>query len=239
MVRISWFRLALLWAILCASAYCQQNVSPGAAKKAGANPTAAPSSQESKSQWNAIWENWGITADVYNANHLSRLEPDSISNVAIAAWTKGFSDGETFVSPTCGPTGKNPDRSTVKFFLAIPDDIDSEVASGLRSRLRAFSDVRLVFSKSEADAILGILALKNKLKNSSEALGYTLAYYASRPCTIGTNGLEFDFVLSTDLETAPSVSELVQSVAATIDASVGENVRKWNAELAKTEKKVQ
>lgn len=229
--------LAVLLLISCPSVYGQQNTTPPPARKATVRPVAAP--EEVKSQWEPGWGTWGLTTDLYKANHLSRLATDDISNVVIAAWVKGYSDGENSISPTCGPTSKNPDRSMVKLFLDMPGDTDDEVASGLRSRLRAFPDVRLVFTQGEADAVIGILVLKNKLKNSSETLGYTLSYYASRPCAVGTGtgAYNFDLVLSTDLQTAASVGDLVEAVASTIDSHVSENVRKWNANFAKTEKK--
>jgi hypothetical protein len=216
--------------------YAQQKTTPPPARKNATRPVATP--DEVKSQWDTNWEGWGLTSDIYSANHLSRLGPEDILGLAIATWAKGYSDGRNSISPNCGPTGKNPDRSTVKLYIDMPKETDDEVASRLRARLRAFPDVRLVFTEADADATLGVLALKNMPRNSTQIFGYTLSYYASRPCAIGSgaSALSFDLILSSDMQTAASVSELVEAVASTIDTQVSENVRKWNATAAKMEK---
>ena len=108
--------------------------------------------------------------------------------------------------------------------------MDVEEASAIRTGLRAFPDVRLVYSEADADASISLLGYENR-SETNRHLGYTVAYYASRACTIGEgdNKYSLDLVLFFDMETASTLDILVHSIVANIDSKVNEKVRRWNA----------
>src|ERR1700733_10753764 len=76
------------------------------------------------SSWDVGLGIFGLTQDLYNSNHLSRLTRAEIDRIIGTVWEDGFKNGETSLVPTCGPTQKDVDRSTVKLFLDIPSDAD-------------------------------------------------------------------------------------------------------------------
>jgi hypothetical protein len=224
-------RRRLFWKLLLASSFCSLAFSQQ-------QPHPTDHTEAARSKWDASFAPYGLTADLYRDNHLSRLSIDEIKNVTLAGWSMGWDDAMSSVVPSCGPEAKNPDLSTVKLFLDIPDDTDTEAASGVRARLRAIPDIRIVFSEPEADATLHFLGVKTQSKSSGMVYGYVLTYVASRPCSVHlAKGLyRYDLILSHDLETAGTVEEVVQSVISNVDVHVCEKVRKWNADALKESK---
>jgi hypothetical protein len=200
-----------------------------------ASPPRHQQAQAALSSWDSLsfLGSYGLTRDLFNQNHLSRLTTQEIINVISAAWLDGMKTGAASITPSCGPTGKNPDRSTVKLFLEVPDAMDSELASALRSRLRAIPDVRLVFSPDDADVTISVLGLP-MIAGSGRTVGYTMSYSASRPCNV--NGISFDLALSSDMQVDSSVTGVVDGIVSHIDAKVCEDARRWNAESLKSSK---
>ncbi len=224
------YLLGLLSGICLSSSLLAQQ-----AKAPSPRPATHTAAEIARSTWDSKLGKVGLTEDLFIANHLSRLNRDEITNVTSAIWGDGFGNGYKIgadsVFPTCGPQTKTPDLSTVKLYLDNPDDTDADIASGLRQQLRAIPDIRIVFSESDADATIHVLALRDKLKDSSDTIGYTLSYFASRPCSIplAGNKFNFDINLSSDLQTAASLDVLLKEVVSEIDIRINEKIRGWNA----------
>lgn len=215
----------LLFAIVavCAIAWAQQ-------PHAQSPPSATRTVEVVHSKWDPKWGNFGISEQLFTTNHLSRLSADEVANLALAAYLTGWNDGINSVTAICGPQGKDVDLTTVKLYVSIPDTAPSEVASGIRNHLRSMPDVKIVYSPEDADVTIDMLALQNKSKSSGITLGYSLSYVANRPCIVplGKRSVDTQFVISSMLETAGTVDEIVTAVSADLDSDVCERVRKWN-----------
>ena len=186
----------------------------------------------SRSKWNPNLEAYGLSKSLFDGSHLSRLSEADLKNVLAATFSAGVSSGIRSVTPVCGAQGKNVDRSTVKLYLVIPKDIDVEEASAIRARLRTLPDVRVVFSEADADASIYFLGFHMYTRERHLPTGFTLAYYASKLCTIDSgsnNASALPTVIYFDLETDGTLEPLIQSVVANIDANVNEKIRLWNA----------
>lgn len=191
-----------------------------------------------RAKWNPNLEAYGLSKSLFDGSHLSRLSEADLKTVLAATFSAGVSSGMRSAKPVCGAQGKNVDLSTVKLYLVIPNDIDVEEASAIRARLRTFPDVRVVFPESEADASIYFLGFHMYTRERHLPTGFTLAYYASRLCSIdsGSNSAPaLPTVIYFDLETDGTLEPLIQSVAANIDSNVNEKIRRWNA-VALTEK---
>jgi hypothetical protein len=220
------FCKVLLALPLCSLAFSQQPPHP------------ADHAEVARSKWDASLAPYGLTADLYRDNHLSRLNTEEIKNIMLAGWSTGWDDAMNSVVPSCGPEAKAPDRSTVKLLLDIPDSTDTEAASSVRAHLRAIPDIRIVFSEPDADATLHFLAVQTRSKSSGVVYGYVLTYVASRPCSLqlAKGVYRHDLILAHDLETAGTVEEVVKSVISDVDVRVCEKVRRWNAYAIKESK---
>jgi hypothetical protein len=194
-----------------------------------------PPAEIVRSEWSDTLTTFGITREVFTTNNMSRLTSGEVIHVAWSIYIQGWSDALQAVQPACGPQGKDVDRSTVKLYVDIPDNAPSEIASGIRTRLRAMPDVKIVYAPEDADVDVAILAFEMKPKNSQTTLGYALSLVANRPCVLLLGGRSFNLqsTVSSILETAGNVGEMVEAVTADIDSTVCEKVRKWNESARK------
>jgi hypothetical protein len=189
-----------------------------------------------RSYWDREIGGYGVTEEGFKANHLSRLTSKELKGTLSASYLEGFSSGMELGKPDCGVQGKNIDRSTVKLYVDTPGTTDVEILSAVRTGLRSFADVRIVYSEAEAEADASIHLLGYQDRAGDRTIGYTLAYYASKSCKVGTGDKSstLDVVISFDLETSGAIDTLSRSVVADIDSRVNELIRSMNAQALKT-----
>ena len=155
---------------------------------------------------------------------VAQAKADAVDNAKKVSWTI-----------SCGRTSGNLDSAAyekVRLFIETVSDNPAEFISGFRQRLRGMSDVELVYTRGEADLIVGILAYQNYSK-ANTPLGYTASVVVLEPCQSHLFGSTTDLDVERDhfMHTGADASNLIESVVTTLDANDIENERKENAEL--------
>jgi hypothetical protein len=226
-----WY-IGALWALLavCLPAQGQQAAHPNTSKAV-----------VSQSSWNSGFELFGVTRDLYNQNQLSRLTPEEIVTVTGAAWTKGFADGQAAVLPSCGPTGKDIDRSTVNYSSTSPMTQTVKSQAACEVSYGQFPTYDCSFLVATRTPLSQWLRLRTTLKTQTRFLAIHSPISLRALAQFRSPGVPFSFDINlvNGLQTAGTTSELVESVVATFDTNVCEKVWKWNSEIVKAGKQTQ
>lgn len=132
----------------------------------------------------------------------------------------------------CGPF--TPDLDRVKIYISTSDKTPSEVASGIRQRLRAMPDVTIVYSETDADLGLEIVGMADELV-SGRISGYTAAVFTYDGCeaTLGDTKWPAQMQRNLRLQATGTTNELIESIVTTIDTNDIESVRKTHATIKK------
>lgn len=189
-----------------------------------------------RAKWSAGVEKIvGMTRDQFSKMALGKLTKDEFA--ALLVWIEGSrSQAEvkakaSQLTHSCGRTGTDAAAfQKVKLDVEISDKTPSELASGIRQRLRGISDVELVYSESEADIVVSILGFEDKT-DSGRPLGYTVSVVTSEPCEwrVATYSGRMRTVQNHFLETSPNSEKTIEYTVTTLDAKDIEEMRKRNA----------
>lgn len=195
--------------------------------------------QEQRAEWLPAYESYaGITRDQFNEAGLGSLSLTqatllmfSIHEIKDKASEDAIKQHTTY---TCGPipSGK---YDKVRVYVEVSDSAPTEVASGLRQRLRSISDVEIVYTPIEADLGISILAYEDSLQ-TGRRIGYTASYVTYDPCKGSFGDRDWDLKLMDNhfLITGPDMTALVESVASDVDTKDLEGVRKLHDAIRKS-----
>jgi hypothetical protein len=218
-------------------------------------PAAAPKTAAVKVQ-RAVWSEplesvYGISRENFNAIGMSKLTTDETANLLVwvngrevLAETKGKQEGTATVSTySCGRSFEDEvAHPSANILLRMPDATPAEIQSGLRQKLRTFSDVQIVYDEKDADLIVSVLGLESRGNVNRYLLGYAVSVATFTPCiwkALGSQGV-FEKYQNHYLQIAPDVPQLVNSIAASLDSDDIESIRKEHAmfkKLAESQKK--
>jgi hypothetical protein len=218
-------------------------------------PAAAPKIAAVKVQ-RAVWSEplesvYGISREDFNAIGMSKLTVDETANLLVwvngrevLAETKGKQEGRATASTySCGRSFEDEvAHPSVYLFLEFSEHTPAEIQSGLRQKIRSFSDVQIVYDEKDADIVISLLGLEDRTERTNQLTGYTasVATYTSCHWKLGSSEGVFEMHKNHFLETGPSVAQLVEGVSANLDSSDIESIRKEHAmfkKLAESQKK--
>jgi len=193
----------------------------------------------------AVWEKWmeekwrGESLDISETeftkaglNKLTKQDLSELFRVMLVTKEKSATFAVNFfksrnVVSECYPEKPNYDK--VRIYMADTSTNNAEIMSKLRQKLRAISDVEIVFNDSDADLGVGMIAEQEK-STTGNHLGYSISTVTYTPCrqmlgdkTFADKSLEQHY-----LHAAATVEMVVDMLAARLDNDF-ETIRKSHA----------
>jgi hypothetical protein len=209
-----------------------QSTSP-VAKSAAKQPVKSASVQHA--QWTETAQAFsGVTQKQFTDSGLAKLTPDEFVQLMLAvadSRQEAVEENKRLqVTYTCGPVPADYDK--VKVYVDVSDKTPSELASGIRQRLRGMSDVEVVYSPIEADLGVGLLGFENELQTGRKT-GYSVSVVTYDPCkgSLGSNEWSIRMLNNQFIVTDATASGVVESILANIDTNDLENTRKLHAAI--------
>ncbi len=140
-------------------------------------------------RWSAaVEENIGMSKSQFESMGLRKLTAEEFAQLFLWAYesrSKAIVGARaTELTYTCGRSDRPADPAAyqkVKVYLDMGEKTPSELASGIRQRVRGMSDVEIVYTESDADIVLSVLAYQNESKAGYQ-LGYTVSIVSAEPC---------------------------------------------------------
>jgi hypothetical protein len=230
-------RFFLICSLLCVA------ISPQSlAQSSGTPPASKPKQAQpkvEKAAWNkGIGDFTGMSYDDFVSAGLSKLTEEeylTLMTWAVTRAAQAKDEGMAEVtSYTCGPKLDEATASKVNLVVLSDSDTPSEIVSELRQRLRAISDVQVVFTEKEADLLVRVVGYE--LKAGTTSIGYAISVMVSTPCTAKQGTAEWPFSMSDHqiLETGgKDVKPLIADIVSTIDAKNIEQIRQSHASYLK------
>jgi len=132
----------------------------------------------------------------------------------------------------CGPLPPNYDK--VKVYIAVSDATPSEIAIGVRERLRSLADVEVVYTPIEADVGIGVLGFENTLEGGHRS-GYSASVITYDPCkgAVGERDWPIRIAENHFMVTTATVPEVINSIVSDVDTGDLEGARKLHAAIKK------
>ena len=214
------------------------------------NPAAVPKVQ--KAVWSEPMESVaGISRDDFKSMGMSKLTQDEAGYLMVWSYkreqqaeTKGKQEATTTVSSyTCGRSFDDEvAHPSVHLFLEFSEHTPAEIQSGLRQKLRSFSDVQIVYDEKDADRVVSLLGLEDRTERTNQLTGYIVSVATFTACRwkLGSSEGVFEMHQNHFLQTAAYVPQLVDAVSANLDSTDIESMRKEHAmfkKLAESQKK--
>lgn len=205
--------------------------------------------REPRATWNESAEKYfGITEQGFLKMGLSSLTEKQYSEVL--TWAigrelsareegrqKGMQDARaSMLVYECGRRASSDASSyeKVHLMLLMPDEFPTELASGIRQKLRNIADVKIVFDEASADVVVSFLGYENKTESSNRLLGYSISVLTAESCEwkIGTTSGRSRTVLNHYVQTGPhNANSATEEVVTTLDAHDIETARRSNASM--------
>jgi len=229
MAKVGWCAIMLT---LVSSVHAPAQVQ----KKTAGKPAIKSTSNSTKE---LAWSDWGFIASILGVDEasfretgLSKLSQDQLTTLvgrAAAAQEKAKAVLQPYL---CGPT--NAPKGRLQIFVKVSDTTAAEIASGIRDKLRAMSDLDLVYNEPQAQLALEVLGLKNELK-SGYVSGYTISISIIRPCKAKMGQVEWPIELHEGhmIFTGDVLATVINTAVANVDTDNFENERKFNASIQK------
>jgi len=202
--------------------------------KSAARPAAPP-----HAEWTASIESvFGITQKQFSEAGLFKLTETEVSTLLLAVYEIRQQAVDTAqkaqIAYTCGPIPASYDK--IKLYVDVSENTPTEIASGVRQRLRGLPDVEIVYVPIEADVGIAIVGFENELLGGRKT-GYSASVVTYDPCK-GSGGdkdwpiqmLNNHFIL-----TAASIPEIVETAVSHLDTRDLEAARKFHAAMKKVE----
>jgi hypothetical protein len=201
---------------------------------------------------NATWTEqletyYGISRSDFASMGLTKLTQDEYIKLftwvyqrASQAKEEGKAEGVAEITRTqttysCGPKiADSGGASTVKLIIDASEENAPEIMSGVRQRLRAISDVQIVYDKKDADLVVAILGFRSTVGSDQRVVGYAASVTTASPCTskLGTDEwgiqLERNHILNSS---GTDVRVLIEDIVTTLDSKDIEAIRQQHAAL--------
>jgi hypothetical protein len=197
----------------------------------------------------AVWieameSEYGISRDDFNSIGMSKLTKEEAAY--LMTWSQGKrTRQEEPTNPTysCGRSLNDlVAHPSVSIFVAMRDPVPSEIQSALRQKLRAISDVQIVYDEKDADLVIAVLGMESRAQGNNYLLGYIISVAVFVPCewkSAGSQGV-FEMYENHILQIAGSAPDAVNSVTSALDSDNIEEIRKEHAlykKLVESQKK--
>jgi hypothetical protein len=217
---------ALLTALSFTSGQAQQNPPV----KTKAPDTAASAHAAGSSVWQDIF---GITREQFHTLGYDTLSQEQ--GKAIGFW---FMTNRPIL--TCGKSYDSEDKEGPKYvhpFIEAANTDATAFVGELRSRIAATRDVRLVYSDTDADLIVSVLAMSTTIGGRQS--GYVAAVTVLTPCIysvpsgMGAGTSRFRRFTDGFVDTGPDAASVLSQVASTLDVSDFDPVRAEHSSMLK------
>jgi len=124
----------------------------------------------------------------------------------------------------------------VNVFIESSGQSSTEVMTEIRQQLRSLSDVQIVYSVTDADAVISIMSYENQTAGYNQSLGYTASIVTSSPCVsrFGTDSWNFRIINNQYLRSFGRDSKsFAQKLVAELDSDDFEPIRQQHAAYLK------
>ncbi len=198
-----------------------------------------------KAVWSETLETrYGLTRDEFTAIGFANLSMGQFGQ--LVTWLEQFQAKTKMEAQAwqtyyhCGRRSGASDPESyakVKLLVIVGDQSPSEVASGLRQRIRSIPDAEIVFNEDGADLIVSVLTYENKTITGVHT-GYTVSVVTSEPCktqlgSISDYSETFSRMANHFLQTGSDLQEIIEGVVSELDANDIESQRKHGTSLRK------
>jgi len=203
-------------------------------KRAAARPSAVIKHAE----WSPSLESLvGLSQEQFRQASLGRLTEDEFASLLTSFYTneqkmvKNALSAQLSVSCSPGQT----DFQKVRIFVDVNEKTPSEIASGIRERLRALPDVEIVYDAMDADFGVAVLGLRDQTE-AGRPLGFSLSVVTYDPCkeSIGDKDWQVRMVRNHFVNVAPDEAQTIERVVSQIDTDDIEDTRKLHAAINKS-----
>jgi hypothetical protein len=198
------------------------------AQSGGSPPRAASRATklvEEHAQWSeGLQSIISITPDQFKKDGLSRLTPSELSDLSLDLYIWHQKELANKITYHCGPAAAS---KKIRVFFDQNDSAPSDVISTLKQRVRAISDVEIVFSEEAADLSVSLLILRSE-SVSGAPLGFVGSTATTSPCNgmMGSSKWPMSVMSRHAIYSAGSPSAIAEQIVAGLDAHDFETERK-------------
>lgn len=210
----------------------------GQQSRAAAKPTSKPIERAS---WFPSAEAFvSLTAADFQEMGLHKLTKDEYASLLIWAnktqTAAAAAENAKHKMPTysCGRQWSNDLASLnkVRLFISLSEHAPSELASGIRQKIRSIQDAEIVYDEKEADIVASFVALENETE-SGRHTGFTVSLVTASPCEwqLGDSKGRYQSLDNHYLQVSPNVTQAIEGIVTKLDADDIEQQRKMNASI--------
>ena|ERR1039458_8056700 len=231
-------KLFLAFCLISCASLSGQTSSGSKPAHTGANgKLAAKSAPVAHAEWTELAQSFaGITRKQFDDVGLGKLTKDDFSALELAIYEirqEGVEASRKLQTTyVCGPIPANYDK--VRLYINVSEKTPAEVSSGVRQRLRALSDVEVVYSPIEADTGVEIMGYENYLEGGRKT-GYSASAITYDPCKASLGDKEWAIRVMNNHYTAAAgtASDLIDSVVSDLDTNDLESTRAFHSAVKK------